>query len=98
MMFCLLPELIFASFCDRFWTPFRFVLGSAFGASKRYQNVIQIRCENWHGENRFRGGLVARVIPGLVARRGPRGEVPLGGRRFGRKEEKKKGNKKERKI
>ena len=44
----------------------------------------------------FRGRPTAKGIPGLVARRGIRGEVNLPrGWRFGRKEEKKKGRKKE---
>ena len=55
--------------------------------------------------NRFRERPNAKLILELVARRGIRGEginLPLGGRKFGRKEEKmkaiKKGRKEERKI
>ena len=51
-------------------------------------------------KRRFRGGPIAKGFPGLVAGRGVRGDVNLttGGRRFGRKEENKKGRKNERVI
>ena len=48
----------------------------------------------------FRGRPVGKKFTGLVARRRVMGQLilPPGGRRFGRKEEKKKGRKKERKY
>ena len=71
------------------------VWGSLLGALRGQQIARMSSKVNWKTgieKSRFRGYQVAKEDPGLVSRWGE------GGRRFGRKEENKKGRRKERKL
>ena len=95
--------LIFASFWDRFSKQFWIVFGSTFGAlggQKVVKMSSNIDAQIGIEKSRFREGMSTKCPSVLVARRGVKGKVylPRGVRRFGRKEEKKKGRKEYSKI